>query len=177
MSSWAAPPGRRARVQDPVRCTIAAGTRTLPARKASKISQEVQRQWRDADREQGGECKRHGPEATSATDRIVAAGSRRFHYRSSIAGRDNRRGRSTDRRSRKLVRQSPPTASAQLRTYIAVQDHPPGTPVVTRVGGQLGGQPRDPELLTSPTDHRAHTWTPRRGLPVAIRHPKQPCLY
>jgi hypothetical protein len=43
----------------------------------------------------------------------------------SIAGRGNRRGRSTDRRSRKLLGWSPPAASAQLRTYIGVQRRPP----------------------------------------------------
>jgi hypothetical protein len=58
----------------------------------------------------------------------------------SIAGRGNRRGRSTDRRSRKLLSWSPPTASSQLRMRIVVQARPPWTAGVMEFGGQLGGQ-------------------------------------
>ena len=49
---------------------------------------------------------------------------------------------SLDPRTRKLLGQSPPAASGQLRTHIVVQGYPPWTPVVGRFGGQLGGQPR-----------------------------------
>jgi hypothetical protein len=51
-----------------------------------------------------------------------------------------------DPRTRKLVAGSPPNRSAQLRTGIAVQHRPPGTPVVRGVGGQLGGQRWDADL-------------------------------
>jgi hypothetical protein len=69
----------------------------------------------------------------------------------SIAGRGNRRGRSTDRRSRKPVGWSPSAASTQLRLGIGVQRYPPWTPVVVWVGGHFGGQPRDAEFLASST--------------------------
>jgi hypothetical protein len=56
-------------------------------------------------------------------------------------GRTPRQGNFDDPRTRKLVGWSPPAASAQLRTGIAVQCRPSWMPVVVRVGGQLGGQP------------------------------------
>jgi hypothetical protein len=119
-------PGRRARVQSAVRCTIAAITRTLPARKAAKMRQKVQRQWRDGDRGQGGECKGTVVKVISAPDRIVAAGSRRFHCRSSIVGRQSPR-RSTDRRSRNSIRCRPWRRATSPRE--PVSSWPKATPV------------------------------------------------
>jgi hypothetical protein len=60
----------------------------------------------------------------------------------STGGQGGADERSTDRRSRKLIRRSLAALSAQLRTYIAVQRRPPWTPVVGWVGDQLGGPPR-----------------------------------
>jgi hypothetical protein len=51
-------------------------------------------------------------------------------------GRTPRQGNFDDPPTRKLLGRSPPTASAQLRTSITVQRHPPWTPVVTPIGGQ-----------------------------------------
>jgi hypothetical protein len=127
MSSWGQrPPRRRARVQDAVRYTIAAGTRTLPARKASKISQKVQRQWHDADKEQGDECK----------GTVMKAISVHRSHRGSQAHAGSTAARALPaetiaadvRPTAALVSCSGahrPPASAQLRTYIAVQRRPP----------------------------------------------------
>jgi hypothetical protein len=108
-------------------------------------------------------------------DRIVVRASGWFRCRWKHCRPRRCRRTPTDRRSRKPLRRSPPAASAQLRTSIAVQRHPPRTPVVVHVGGQLGGQPGDAGAPCV-VDHGAYTWTTRLGLPVAIRHAKQPCL-
>ena len=44
-----------------------------------------------------------------------------------------------DHGTRKLVGRSPPAASAQLKTYMAVHSRSPWIPVVEWVGGHLGG--------------------------------------